>query len=179
MAYDDPLVMAEYRMTGGAFEGVVVRAEPTRLDESGKKAKLRPWIWVETTDEVTAVPGTELRSPARPGQKAVVIEVELPQGQQEGRALVTLELQNGMGRGLAPAPGSVPEADDVVCYTTLTLDFQPSPEFPSREDTPWTHGGPPPEYVATELDGTESWDGADWADDAYAGEVLDGGLAAR
>jgi len=173
MAYDDPLVMAEYRMTGAAFEGVVTHAEPARLDESGRKAKLRPWIWVETTDEVTAGPGSELRSPARPGQKAVVIDVD----QQEHRTLVTLELQNGMGRGLSPAPGSVPEADDVVCYTTLTLDFQPSPEFPSREDTPWTHGGPPPEYVATDLDATEAWDGADWADDAYASEVLDGGLA--
>jgi hypothetical protein len=179
MAYDDPLVMAEYRMTGEAFEGVVVHAEPARLDESGRKAKLRPWIWVETTDEVTAGPGTELRSPARPAQKAVVIDVELLPGQQEGRTLVTLELQNGMGRGLAPAPGSVPEADDIICYTTLTLDFQPSPEFPGREDTPWTHGGPPPEYVATEQDATEPWDGADWADDAYASEILDGGLAAE
>ena len=174
MAYDDPLVMAEYRMTGEAFEGVVTRVEPTRLDESGKKAKLRPWIWVETADEVTAGPGTELRSPARPGQKAVVIDVEPA---PEGSTLVTLELQNGMGRGLVPAAGSVPGADDVVCYTTLTLDFQAPPAFPSREDTPWTHGGPPPEYVPTELDRTEAWDGADWAGDAYAAEVLDGGLA--
>ncbi|HTU72371.1 MAG TPA: hypothetical protein VMG38_02530 [Trebonia sp.] len=172
MAYDDPLVMAEYRMTGEAFEGIVTRCEPTRLDESGKKAKLRPWIWVETTDEVTAGPGTELRSPARPGQKAVVIGVEPASEQQEGRTLVTLELQNGMGRGLIPAPGSVPQADDIACYTTLTLDFQPAPDFPSREDTPWTHGGPPPQYVATEQDATEPWDGADWADDAYPSQVL-------
>jgi hypothetical protein len=178
MAYDDPLVMAEYRMTGEAFEGVVVRAEPARLDESGKKAKLRPRIWVETTDEVSAGPGTELRSPGRPAQKAAVIDVEPPR-EQEGRTLVTLELRSGMGRGLSPAAGSVPQADDVVCYTTLTLDFQPPPEFPSREDTPWTHGGPPPEYAATERDGTEPWDGADGADDAYASEVLDGVLAAE
>jgi hypothetical protein len=179
MAYDDPLVMAEYRMTGAAFEGVVVHADPARLDESGKKAKLRPWIWVETSDEVTAGPGAELRSPARPAQKAMVIGVEPLQGQQEGRTLVTLELQNGMGRGLAPAPGSVPAADDVVCYTTLTLDFQPSPEFPSREDTPWTHGGPPPEYLPAEQDRTEPGGGGDWADDAYASEILAGGVAAE
>ncbi|HUN38212.1 MAG TPA: hypothetical protein VMU95_39985 [Trebonia sp.] len=182
MAYDDPLVMAEYRMTGAAFEGVVVRAEPARLDESGKesgkKAKLRPWIWVETPDEVTAAPGTELRSPARPSQKAVVIDVRSPGEDQDGRTLVTLELRSGMGRGLTPAAGSVPEADDVVCYTTLTLDFQPSPEFPGREDTPWTHGGPPPEYVPAELDRAEPWDGEDWADDAYARAVVDGALVA-
>jgi hypothetical protein len=178
MAYDDPLVMAEYRMTGEAFEGVVVGAEPARLDESGKKARLRPWVWVETSDEVTAGQGAELRSPARPSQKAVVVDVELLSGEREGRTLVTLELQNGMGRGLTPAPGSVPEADDVVCYTTLTLDFQPSPEFPAREGTPWTHGGPPPEYVATEQDGTEP-SGGDWADDGYESEILDGGLTAE
>jgi hypothetical protein len=178
-AFDDALVMAEYRMTGAAFVGVVVHADPARLDESGKKAKLRPWIWVETSDEVTAGPGAELRSPARPAQKAMVIGVEPLQGQQEGRTLVTLELQNGMGRGLAPAPGSVPAADDVVCYTTLTLDFQPSPEFPSREDTPWTHGGPPPEYLPAEQDRTEPGGGGDWADDAYASEILAGGVAAE
>jgi hypothetical protein len=166
MAYDDPLVMAEYRMTGEAFEGVVVRAEPARLDESGKKAKLRPRIWVETTDEVTAGPGTELRSPARPAQKAAVIDVEPPR-EQEGRTLVTLELRSGMGRGLAPAAGSVPQADDIVCYTTLTLDFQPPPEFPAREDTPWTHGGPPPEYVPADQDATESWDADAWEDVAW------------
>lgn len=168
MAYDDPLVMAEYRMTGAAFEGVVVHAEPTRLDESGKKAKLRPWIWVETADEVAVAAGAELRRPARPGQKAVVIDAEPLAGPQEGRTLVTLELQSGMGRGLVPAPGSVPEADDLVCFTTLALDFQPSPDFPGRPDTPWTHGGPPPEHVASARDAAEPWDGEEWADDAYA-----------
>ena len=57
MAFDDPLVMAEHLMTGQAFEGVVVHAEPGRRDESGKRAKLRPRIVVETTDEVTSDPG--------------------------------------------------------------------------------------------------------------------------
>jgi hypothetical protein len=163
MAFDDPLVMAEYLMTGQAFEGVVTRAEPHRLDESGKRAKLRPWITVETTDEVTAEPGAELRSPARPSQKAAVIQVD----KLDGRTRVTLELQNGMGRGLVPLPGSVPEADDGLCYTTLKLEFQQPPEFPGREDTPWTHGGPPPEYVPADLDAAEPWDGEAWEDTAW------------
>ncbi len=163
MAFDDPLVMAEYLMTGQAFEGVVVHAEPDRLDESGKRAKLRPRITLETTDEVTAEPGAELRSPARPGQKAAVIEVD----KLDGRTRVTLELQSGMGRGLVPAPGSVPDADDVLCYTTLKLDFQPPPDFPAREDTPWTHGGPPPEYVPADQDATEPWDGRSWEEAAW------------
>src|ERR1700727_1860137 len=40
-AHDDPLVMAEYRLTGEAFAGTVVEADLTRLDTDGKKAKLR------------------------------------------------------------------------------------------------------------------------------------------
>jgi hypothetical protein len=160
-AFDDPLVMAEHVMTGQAFEGVVVHAEPGRLDESGKRAKLRPWIILETTDEVTAEPGTELRSPARPDQRAAVIEVD----NLDGRTRVTLELRNGMGRGLVPAPGSVPEADDVLCYTTLKLDFQQPPEFPAREDTPWTHGGAPPEHVPADQDATDPWDAGAWEDE--------------
>jgi hypothetical protein len=163
MAFDDPLVMAEHLMTGQAFEGIVVHAEPGRLDESGKRAKLRPRITLETPDEVTAEPGDELRSPARPSQKAAVIEV----GEADGRTLVTLELRSGMGRGLVPVPGSVPEVDDVLCYTTLTLEFQPPPEFPAREDTPWTHGGPPPEHVPAGEDAAEPWDGRAWEDSAW------------
>ena len=163
MAFDDPLVMAEYLMTGQAFEGVVVRAEPRRLDQSGKRARLRPWITLETADEVTAELGAELRSPARPSQKAVVIETT----RLNGRTRVTLELQNGMGRGLDPAPGSVPDVEDVLCYTTLKLEFQPPRGFPAREDTPWTHGGPPPEYVPAGEDAAEPWDGSAWENGAW------------
>jgi hypothetical protein len=164
MAFDDPLVMAEHLMTGQAFEGVVVHAEPRRLDESGKRAKLRPRIVLQTTDEVAVESGADLRSPARPGQKTAVIEVDT----LDGRTRVTLELQSGMGRGLDPVPGSVPEADEVLCYTTLKPEFQPPPEFPAREDTPWTHGGAPPEYVPAESeDATEPWDGTAWEDAAW------------
>jgi hypothetical protein len=152
-AYDDPLVMAEYRLTGEAFAGTVIEADPTRQDTSGKKAKLRPWITVETADEVLAEPGTVLRSPARPGQEATVIAVAAA----AGRTRVLLELEKGMGRSLTPSPGSVPAVGEEVTYTTLKDEFQPSADFPSREQTPWTHGGPPPEYVPTDDDGLEPW----------------------
>lgn len=29
--------------------------------------------------------------------------------------------------------------------------------FPEREETPWTHGGPPEEYVPTDQDAQEEW----------------------
>jgi hypothetical protein len=151
-AYDDPLVMAEYRLAGEAFSGLVTEAWPDRLDTSGKRAKLRPRIIVETADQVLVPPGVVLTSPARPGQGAEAIEV-MPAGRL---TRVTLELSGGMGRSLVPLPGSVPAVGETLTYTTLRDDFQPVPRFPDKEQTPWTHGGPPPEYVpATDEDPAE------------------------
>jgi hypothetical protein len=141
-AYDDPLVMAEYRLTGEAFASTVTEARPDRLDTSGKRAKLRPWIVLETAEQVLAVPGAVLTCPDRPGQEAEIIEVT-PMGQL---TRVTLQLSGGMGRSLVPLPGSVPAAGEALTYTTLRDNFQPVPRFPDKEQTPWTHGGPPPEY---------------------------------
>jgi hypothetical protein len=172
-AHDDPLVMAEYRLTGEAFAGTVVHADLTRLDTEGKKAKLRPWLTVATTDAVIVEPGTVLACPDYPGQTAKVIHVTTASDDDKsdydshdngdaasadaGRALVTLELSGGMGRALAAPPGSTPAEGDMVTYTTLRDDFQPAPQFPSREETPWTHGGPPPEYAPTDDDAQEPW----------------------
>jgi hypothetical protein len=142
-AYDDPLVMAEYRLTGEAFAGIVTEAHPDRLDTSGKRAKLRPHIVVETAEQVLAAPGAVLTCPARPGQSAEIIDVT-PQGHL---TRVTLQLSGGMGRSLVPSVGSVPAVGETLTYTTLRDEFQPLPGFPDREQTPWTHGGPPPEYV--------------------------------
>jgi hypothetical protein len=151
-AYDDPLVMAEYQLTGDAFAGLVTEAWPDRLDTSGKRAKLRPRIVVETPERVLAVPGAVLTCPARPGQDAEVIEVT-PAGHV---TRVTLELSGGMGRSLVPLPGSVPAPGELLTYTALRDDFQRPPGFPDKEQTPWTHGGPPPEYVpATDEDAPE------------------------
>ena len=177
-AYDDPLVMAEYRLTGEAFAGTVIEADLTRLDTEGKKAKLRPWITVATTDAVIVEPGTVLACPAYPSQAARVIEVTTAnqngnddndsddnddscKGEDTnpgpGGTRVTLELSGGMGRALAAPPGTIPALGDEVTYTTLKDDFQPAPQFPSREETPWTHGGPPLEYVPTDDDAQEPW----------------------
>ncbi|HEX6451078.1 MAG TPA: hypothetical protein VF060_16630 [Trebonia sp.] len=142
-AYDDPLVMAEYRMTGEAFAGTVTAAEPDRVDDSGKRKVLRPLVTVATRDQVLIEPGSPpLTSPSRPKQSATVVSVR-PAG--VGVTEVTLELKSGMGRGLIAQAGSVPAVGEAVTYTTLKVEFRRPPEFPSAERTPWTHGGPPDE----------------------------------
>jgi hypothetical protein len=149
-AFDDPLVMAEYRMTGEAFGGQVVAASPGRLDTAGPRRKLRPHITVATSDSLQLEVGTAgLTWPARPGQEARIIGIDTTH--------VTLELSGGMGRKLIPDPGSVPEIGERLCYTTLNDSYQPPPSFPDPEDTPWTHGGPPPQYVPTDDDAREEW----------------------
>jgi hypothetical protein len=152
-AYDDPLVMAEYRMTGEAFAGVVVQAQADRLDTTGRRAKLRPRITVETADVVFAEPGATMTSPARPKQSARIVDLT----RDGGLTTVVLELEAGMGRSLVPAVGTVPAAGEAITYTTLRDEFQPIPKFPDVTDTPWTHGGPPPVYVPSDETAREDW----------------------
>jgi hypothetical protein len=169
-ALDDPLVMAEYRLTGQAFAGTVTSAQPARLDTSGPRRKLRPLITVATQDPVRIEPGTKLTSPSRPGQTAQVVSAAagVPSAGRSGPAVgsaavggaatsFVLELSGGMGRSLTPAPGSVPEAGERVCYMEQAESWFAAGAFPSADETPWTHGGPPPAYVPTDEDATEAW----------------------
>lgn len=148
-AFDDPLVFAEYRLSGEAFAGTVTGAQPNRVEGSGRSRKLRPHITVSTGDPVRLVPGTAVTATTRPAQKATVLEVSGGE--------VLLELSSGMGRALTPAPGSVPEVGEWICYSSISDGYQPLATFPAREDTPWTHGGPPVEYVPTDEDADEEW----------------------
>ncbi|MER7166170.1 hypothetical protein ABT336_08885 [Micromonospora sp. NPDC000207] len=138
-AYDDPLVMAEYRLTGEAFVGEVTLADPHRIDDTGKRPVLRPRIQVVTEESVAVPVGAVLYSPTRPGQKARAVYLTRTDSGTE----VVLELSGGMGRGRTAAPGTVPEVGERLCYTTLTDTFLPAAAFPAPEETPWTHGGPP------------------------------------
>ncbi|MFC0041652.1 hypothetical protein [Actinomadura rayongensis] len=148
-AFDDPLVMAEHRLNGQAFGGVVTEADPTRLDESGKRPKLRPRVRVATEDPVRLDAGTAVCSAERPALKGRIVEY--------GTGGVLVELTGGLGRKLVPEPGTVPAPGDRVCFTSLTdASFGPA-RFPEREDTPWTHGGPPAEYVPSDADAAEEW----------------------
>ena len=108
--------------------------------------------------------GAVLKSPARPAQQATVVDV-VPPGTSGSvadaaggaRTRIVLELKGGMGRSLTPPPGTVPAVGEQVTYTSLRDDFQPAPKFPDLDDTPWTHGDPPPEYVPDDEDAREEW----------------------
>jgi hypothetical protein len=153
-ALDDELVMAEYRISGQAFAGVVRGSEPTRLVQgSGKRTVLRPLVTVRTTDPVRFEIEAKLYDGHRPGQQARIVDVVPgPEGVD-----VVVELSGGMGTGHTPRPGSVPEPGEELCYSTLRVDNGQWPAFPAREETPWTHGGPPPEYQPTDDDAREDW----------------------
>ncbi|MEV7011505.1 hypothetical protein [Streptosporangium sp. NPDC051022] len=148
-AYDDPLVMAEYRLTGEAFAGTVTAADPEHIEGEGRSRKLRPLITVSTDDPVRLAPGTAVGSPDRRGHAAEIVEIA------DGE--ITLKITKGMGRSKVPLPGSVPEPGERVTYTSLTDDFQSSAALPDPERTPWTHGGPPQEYVPSDDDAQEEW----------------------
>ncbi|WP_433725395.1 hypothetical protein ACQP2Y_06240 [Actinoplanes sp. CA-051413] len=152
-AFDDPLVMAEYRLTGAAFVGDVTLAKADRIDDSGKRPVLRPRIMVVTTETVRVEPGATLSSPQRPGQKALVISVTAVDEKTE----VLLELSGGMGRKLVAEPGSVPEVGERLLLTTLSEAYRPGGAFPEPDQTPWTHGGPPVAYEPPEA-GSEQAD---------------------
>jgi hypothetical protein len=141
-AFDDPLVMAEYRLAGAAFAGTVTLAKADRIDDTGKRPVLRPRIMVATAEPIRISPGAALTSPARPAQKAKVISLTRTATGTD----VLLELSGGMGRKLVAEPGSVPVVGEELLLTTLSEAYRPGGSFPDPDETPWTHGGPPASF---------------------------------
>lgn len=136
-ALDDPLVMAEYRLAGEAFTGVVTAVEPA-YDTSGRSPKPRPLVTVRTDDRPYADRGRKLHRAGGPSsQQAELAEADPASG------TLTVRLLNGMGRKREPAPGSVPEVGERVTFTLFELSARTSAPLPDAEETPWTHGGPP------------------------------------
>jgi hypothetical protein len=152
-AFDDPLVMGEQRMAGEAFTGTVTWSDPMRIVTLSRRV-LRPGIVVETDDPLRLVPGeTDLRDPQRPSQKATILRL----AESDGKTSVSLELQGGTGSGLTAPPGTVPAVGDRVTYSRLQISHMSPGQFPDRESTPWTHGGPPQLYAPTVSDAVEDW----------------------
>ena len=141
-ALDDPLVMAARRLTGEAFTGEVVEVEMAYSD--GKRPMPRPLVTVRTDDRPALAEGGKVHrvvgGDARQSAEFVA---------RTDAHLVTVRLVNGMGRGKAPAPGTVPEKGDRLCWTLFEHAPRGGPGLPGVEDTPWTHGGPPAEFSAS------------------------------
>lgn len=151
-ALDDPLVMAEHRLAGEAFEGEVVAVDRDR--RIGRS--LTPHIVVATADPVRLSVGEgPLYSQTRPTQQAYVVSV----ADADAGCHVTLQLSRGMGGGRTPKEGSVPMLGEQVCYCSLTDGYTRPGRFPAIEDTPWTHGGPPvaPSPRPDDADAREEW----------------------
>jgi hypothetical protein len=151
-AFDDPLVLAGYRLSGEAFAGQVSTVDAQRSVRRGKRRWPRPYVWLRTDDPVRLEPGRVVRAVSRPRQDAVVVSVtDGPDGTE-----VQLELTAGMGRGTTPDPDSLPCVGEHLCYTTLSDTWQPPGAFPDPERTPWTHGGPP-QRAAEVAEPGEEW----------------------
>ena len=171
-AHDDPLVMAEYRLTGEAFAGTVVARRPDPARHRRQEAQA----------PAVADRPDHRRGHRRAGHGARLPGLPRPDGQgHRGRRQPANDNHDdndndddndhdqrrrhpGHARAQrrhGPRPGRParqhPGRRRRVTYTTLRDDFQPAPQFPSREETPWTHGGPPPEYVPTDDDAQEPW----------------------
>lgn len=142
-ALEDPFVMAELRTTGDAFGGTVIESQPTRteLGDTGRR-KLRPRFTVCTNDPVRIEPTRAVVRPERPKDKAWIRDVTATDD-GSGTSLVTLEVTSGMGTLNQPRAEAVPRVGDHVTYTHDPGWSSPR-EFPPLDQTPWTHGGPPP-----------------------------------
>ncbi|MFI8995360.1 hypothetical protein [Streptomyces sp. NPDC053542] len=138
-ALDDPLVMAGRRLTGEALEGEVTEVEMAMSE--GRRPMPRPLVTLRTGDRPQLEERAKLYR-ALDGGKTQTAEFVAYVPEQPGTLVV--RLTGGMGRGKTPEPGSVPEKGDRVCWTLFEHAPRGGPELPDPEDTPWTHGGPPP-----------------------------------
>ncbi|WP_116214339.1 hypothetical protein [Streptomyces olivoreticuli] len=155
-AYDDPLVMAEYELTGEAFTGVVVAREEDRTVPGARPGSTlwRPTITVRGEMPIRLAVGKGVKCPARPGQPGEIIEVH-PEGDIHA---VVIQLNGGFSKRKPPAPpGTLAEVGETVTYTSVDPKSMPS-VLPAEEGTPWTHGGPPQPYEPTDDDAEEIWE---------------------
>jgi hypothetical protein len=141
-AVDDPLVMAERRFAGEAFAGEVTAVEMAYSE--GKRQMPRPLVTLRTDDRPHLAAGAKAHRILDEGARQ---SAEFVGEDEDEPGLVTLRLTSGMGRGKDPAPGTVPEKGDRLCWTLFEQSPRGGPELPEVEDTPWTHGGPPAETV--------------------------------
>ncbi|MET9292910.1 hypothetical protein [Streptomyces sp. NPDC003077] len=169
-ALDDPLVMAGRRLAGEALVGEVTAVEMAFSE--GRRPMPRPLVTLTTADRPQLSERAKLYRPVgdgrtQPGEfvgygagvpEPVSAGMPEPVGAGAPGADATdapgpgrpapntlvIRLTGGMGRGKTPEPGSVPEVGERVCWTLFEHAPRGGPELPDPENTPWTHGGPPP-----------------------------------
>ena len=142
---------------GGTFDGEFVRPQaPTPVDQAKADHdivdKISGAVSRRKISSGDPILRTEIVKPGESGFLAAVLE--------PGKRAITIGVTAISGAAGLIYPGDrvdIIARGDAVTYTTLRDDFQPAPQFPSREETPWTHGGPPPEYVPTDDDAQEAW----------------------
>ncbi|MCK7625314.1 hypothetical protein MUU72_19755 [Streptomyces sp. RS10V-4] len=139
-ALDDPLVMAGRRLAGEAFRGTVTEVEMAY--SKGRRPMPRPVVTLRTGDRPQLDAGGRLHRALDGGRTQTAEFVAYGPGGDPGTLLI--RLTGGMGRGRTPEPGSVPEPGDALCWTLFEHAPRGGPALPEPEDTPWTHGGPPP-----------------------------------
>ncbi|MCP3819540.1 hypothetical protein NLX86_15950 [Streptomyces sp. A3M-1-3] len=140
-ALDDPLVMAARRLAGEAFAGEVTEVVMAWSDS--KRPSPRPLVTCRTDDRPHLGERTKVfRSLDGRPQTAEFVRYE-------GEGVLVVQLTDKMGRGKDPAPGSVPEKGERLCWTLFEHDRRGGPKLPDPEDTPWTHGGPRTASVET------------------------------
>ncbi|MFG1663789.1 hypothetical protein [Streptomyces sp. Y7] len=150
-AMEDPFVMAERRTSGEALAGTVIDTDPhhTITGPSGRPL-LRPRFTLHTTDPVRLDTGSLLAGPHNPRVHAAIRSIT----PRDGGTDLLLEITTLTGTVAKPKPDSVPAVEDHL-FLTLAPEFFRQPPFPSRDDTPWTHGGPQHDHPAAALEATE------------------------
>ncbi|MET9720500.1 hypothetical protein ABZZ46_34570 [Streptomyces rochei] len=150
-ALEDPFFMAERRTTGEAIAGTVTDVDAHHTILSAKdRPLLRPRFTLHTTDPVRLDIGHLLAGPRNP---RVHLTVRAITPRDNGTDLL-LEVTTLTGTVAKPRTDSVPATGDHLDLT-FAPEFFRQPPFPSRENTPWTHGGPQHDHPATPLEATE------------------------
>ncbi|MEU0146429.1 hypothetical protein ABZ119_10780 [Streptomyces sp. NPDC006288] len=143
-ALDDPLVLAGRRLAGEAFVGEVTEVEMAYSES--KRPSPRPLVTVRTAERPHLGDLTKVyRSLEGKPQTAEFAGYAGQAADDDDAVHLVLRITDRMGRGKEPAPGSVPEPGDRIAWTLFEHDQRGGAKLPDRDDTPWTHGGPPGE----------------------------------
>ncbi|MBB4161650.1 hypothetical protein [Streptomyces cinereoruber] len=138
-AAEDPFTRAELRTTGEAFGGPVTTTDErhTQPGPTGR-TRWRPRFTIATQDPVLMEPGQLLASHTHRKARYRICTIQPTQH----ATLVELEITAGMGTANRPNHSVLPEAGAQLLFTCAP-DHYLKPQLPARDQTPWTHGGPP------------------------------------